>query len=318
MAGPVLAVLTGDQELARRYLATLGDHPESWTQAAQRMFRGHLAINNGQIEPALPDLTAALAAFRAAGDRWGMIVSLSGLAEVALAHDRPAEAIELLEEARACASDDFAGPWGEAMCIYLGRARARLGDADGARADFDRGVEVASRTGNRDDEATGYIELSDLARAEGDRARARGLVERAIALAEPIARRPDMIVVASAAFSKLGCICEQDGDLDAAAQWHAKGLAALGTQGVILLPSNPQLAAVVEGVAALRAAGGELVTAVELLGLAHTLQGFSNPGNLEVARVTAAARPALGQAAFDAAYARGRELTKDDALALKP
>jgi predicted ATPase/DNA-binding SARP family transcriptional activator len=317
MAAPVLAVLTGNQDLARRHLMVLADHPDPWTRAAQQMFRGHLAINSGQIEQAAPDLTMALAAFRAAGDRWGMIVSLTGLAEVALARGRPAEAIKALEEARGCTSEEFAGPWGEAMRIQLGRARARLGDADGARAEFGRGVAVAARTGNRDDEATGYVELSELARADGDLDKARGLLERALAIAEPIAQRPDMSVVAATAFSKLGCLCEQQGDLDGAAGWHAKGLAALGTTGVILLPSNPVLAVVVQGIAALAVARGELTRAVELLGLAHTLQGFSDPGNLEVARVTAAAG-GLGRAAFDAAYAHGRSLTRDDALSLTP
>jgi predicted ATPase len=317
MAAPVLAVLTGDQDLARRQLAALAGHPDPWTRAAQQMFRGHLAVNSGQIEQAAPDLTAALAAFRATGDRWGMIVSLTGLAEVALARGRPAEAVRVLEEARACTSGEFAGPWGEAMRIHLGRARARLGDADGARAEFDRGVAVAGRTGNRDDEATGYVELSELARADGDLAQARGLLERALAIAEPIAQRPDMCVVAATAFSKLGCLCEQQGDLDGAAGWHAKGLAALGITGVVLLPSNPVLAIVVQGIAALAATRGELTRAVELLGLAHTLQGFSDPGNLEVARVTAAAG-GLDRAAFDAAYARGQSLTRDDALSLTP
>jgi predicted ATPase/DNA-binding SARP family transcriptional activator len=316
MAAPVLAVLTGDQELARRRLAELSGHPEPWTQAARQMFRGHLAVNNGQIEEAAPDLEAGLAGFREVGDRWGMIVCLTGLAEVALAQERPAEAIATLEKAYGYAND-FAGPWGDAMAIHMGRARARLGDARGARADLDRGVRVASRTGNKDDEANGYIELGELARADGDLAQARRLVEQALAIAEPIAQRPDMGAVAAIAFSKLGCLCEQERDLEAAAGWHAKGLAALASAGVIMLPSNPLLAVVVEGIAALAAARGEVTRAAELLGLAHTLQGFSHPGNPEVSRVTAAA-VTLDSAAFEAAYARGRGLTRDDALSLTP
>jgi predicted ATPase/DNA-binding SARP family transcriptional activator/tetratricopeptide (TPR) repeat protein len=317
MAAPVLAVLTGDQDQARRHLAALGDHPEPWTRAAQQMFRGHLAVNNGQIEQGAPDLAAALASFREIGDRWGMIVCLTGLAEVALARGRPAEAISAMDEAQGYTSEDFAGPWGETMCVHRGRARARLGDVEGARADFDRGLRTASRTGNRDDEATAYVELSELARAGGDLTEARRMLDRALAIAEPIAQRPDICAVAATAFSRVGCVCEQEGDLEAAAGWHAKGLAALATEGVILLPVNPQLAVVVEGIAALAAARGELTRAVELLGLAHKLQGFSHPGNPEVARVRAAAGT-LDGAAFDAAFARGRELTRDDALALTP
>jgi predicted ATPase/DNA-binding SARP family transcriptional activator len=217
MAAPVLGVLTGDQALAHRRLAELAGHSDPWTRTAQQMFRGHLSVNNGEVERAAPDLAAALDGFREIGDRWGMIVCLTGLAEVALARDRPADAISALEEAHDYASEDFAGPWGETMYIQLGRARARLGDLDGARADLDRGLRVAQRTANRDDEATGYIELSELARADGDLAEARRWLETALEIAEPIAQRPDMCVVAAAAFSKLGCVCEQEGDLEGAA-----------------------------------------------------------------------------------------------------
>jgi tetratricopeptide (TPR) repeat protein len=281
------------------------------------MFRGHLAVNNGKIEQGARDLMAGLDAFRAVGDRWGMVVALTGLAEVAMARGRPAEAIKAMEEATRLASRNFAGPWGETMFIRLGQARARLGDVARARADIERGIRVASRTGNRDDETTGYIELSELARADGDLTGARGFLEHALAIAEPIAQRPDMGVVAAIAFSKLGCVCEQEGDLEAAAGWHAKGLAALAGTGVMPLPMNNVLAVVVEGIAALAAAGGEPTRAVELLGLAHTLQGFSHPDNLEVARVTAAAG-GLDRAGFDAAYARGQAMSREDALALTP
>jgi tetratricopeptide (TPR) repeat protein len=317
MATPVLAVLSGDQELAQQRLAQLAEHPEPWTRAAQQMFRGHLSVNTGDIEEAAQNLTAGLAEFKALGDRWGMIVALTGLGEVALARGRPADAIKVLEEARSHASEDFAGPWGEAMCVHLGRARARLGDTAGARADLERGMRIASRTGNRDDETTAYIELSELARTEGDVAGARELLEQALAIAEPLAQRPDMCVVAAAAFSKLGCVCEQEGDLEAAAGRHAKALAALTTGGVLLLPSNTVLGVVVEGFAALAAARGQLSRAVELLGLAHTLQGFSHPDNLEVARVTAATK-GLDRAEFEAAYARGRAMSREEALSLAP
>jgi hypothetical protein len=78
----------------------------------------------------------------------------------------------------------------------------------------------------------------------------------------------------------------------------------------------------VDAIAALAAARAEHARAAELLGLAHTLQGFSDAWSLEVARATAAAKTALGDAGFEAAYARGRGRGRDsaraDALALRP
>ncbi|HEU5419737.1 MAG TPA: hypothetical protein VFV41_18765, partial [Streptosporangiaceae bacterium] len=119
-------------------------------------------------------------------------------------------------------------------------------------------------------------------------------------------------------YSKAGCLAEQEGDLSAAADWHARALQVLGDSQVLLLMTNPALATVVEGIAALAAARGEHVRAAELLGLATVLQGFASPASLELARAKAASRAALPEAEFAAAYARGLQLSRADALALTP
>jgi hypothetical protein len=119
-------------------------------------------------------------------------------------------------------------------------------------------------------------------------------------------------------FGRLGCLTEQQGDLAAAARWHAKAVRAAAAAEAAFLPNNSLLAEVTEGVAALAAARGEHARAAELLGLAHALQGFRNAASLEVARATAAATAAIGDEAYAAAYARGQGLTRDDALGLMP
>ncbi|MCW2861100.1 MAG: AfsR/SARP family transcriptional regulator, partial [Actinoallomurus sp.] len=60
----------------------------------------------------------------------------------------------------------------------------------------------------------------------------------------------------------------------------------------------------------------EHVRAAELLGGAHTLQGRPDAWSLEIDRTTASSLDALGQAAFDEAYERGRGLTREQTLAL--
>jgi hypothetical protein len=179
-------------------------------------------------------------------------------------------------------------------------------------------VRSAKRIGEQDDRASGYIQLSELARLDGDLPAARRLLEHAREIAEANPRRPDMHLVTASTYTKLGCVAEQDGDLAAAGQWHARALATLAAVTAEFLPSNPTLAAVMEGIAALSAARGEYVEAAELLGLAHTLQGFGNAASLEVKRAKAAITASLDEDSFQAAYARGRELTREDALALTP
>jgi hypothetical protein len=177
-------------------------------------------------------------------------------------------------------------------------------------------VTFAERIGEPDDQAQGYVEMSEIARRDGDQELARSLLDRALEVIEPLRLRPDMRGVAALAYSKAGCLAEQDGDLAGAAQWHAKALKVLTDSQVALLPTNPALAGVVEGIAALAAARGEPARAAELLGLATALQGYVTPASLEVARAEAAGRAALTEADYDAAYTRGSRLTRADALAL--
>ncbi len=174
------------------------------------------------------------------------------------------------------------------MLIPLARARAAAGEVDAARADLERAVRTAERIGETDDEVSGYIELSELARRNGDLDGAWRLLEKARLVAEPSMQRLDMRLVAVRTFSKLGCVTEQQGDLAAAARWHGQAFGALSPDDLPFLPVNPILSEVVEGFAALAAARGDHVRAAELLGLAQTLRGYRDTASLEVARATAA------------------------------
>ncbi|HMG65219.1 MAG TPA: BTAD domain-containing putative transcriptional regulator, partial [Streptosporangiaceae bacterium] len=319
LARAIVAVLTGDLDAARQILAEISGHPDPWLAAAALMFGGFLSVNDGDIDAAASATAEGYAAFVEIGDQWMTAISLNGMAQVAMARDEPAEAVRLLEEARAlAATGGLAMNWSEMLSIPLGHARAAAGDLPGARADIERGLGAAGRLGEHDDQASGYVELSELARRGGDLDTARQALAQALEVIEPRAGRVEMSGVTATAYTKSGCLAEQDGDLAGAAHWHARALAVLADAKLVALPSNPTLAAVVEGIAALAAARGEHPRAAELLGLAHALQGFRNPGSLETARAAAAATAALGQDGFDAAYARGRLLGRADALALTP
>ena len=167
-------MLTGDVDGARRGLAGLGDRPDPWLRAAARMFSGQLELNDGRHRRGRGrSWTAGCAAFREIGDRWGLIVTLTGLAEVAMARAQPAEAVRLLERGprlrgrgpgqeprRDAAGSRWAGP-GRWPATWPEPART-----------WRRGSRLAGRIGEHDDEAGGYVELSELARREGDLAAA--------------------------------------------------------------------------------------------------------------------------------------------------
>ena len=273
-------------------------------------------MNGGQLDQAAADLTQSYADFTAIGDRWGLVVSLAGLADVALARDDPDEAVRLLEEGRAIALGGLHSNFADMMLIKLGQARARQGNTDAARADLERGVHIAERIGEKDDAASGYLELAALARQLGDPDRARDLVRRAVEYADANPGRPGMASIATTAYSKLGCLDEQQGDLTSAASWHAKAVGLVAEREDVFLPNHPVAASVAEGCAALAAARGQHHRAAELLGLAHTLHGFRDAASPEVRRVTALSSAALGAADFAAAYATGQALTRADLAAL--
>jgi hypothetical protein len=234
-----------------------------------------------------------------------------------MAQGRPEEAVRVLAEGRALVGEGLSANWSQTVLVPLGRARAWAGDEAGGRADLEQGITSAERLGEFEHVAVGHLHLSELARAKGDMAAAREELRRALDIAEPRSQRPDLSAVAAMAFSRAGCLAELDGDLAEAARWHRRAIGTLTGAMIPIMPGGP-IAIVVEGAAALAAARGEHARAAELLGLAHTVQGFSDPFSLEVKRVKAATGNALSEAEFDAAYARGRNMTRADALALMP
>jgi len=325
MAAPMLRFIGGDTEGAYKQLRDIPEHRDPWVTATRRSITGHLALNEGDIETAATDLAGGRAMFEELGDRFGLVGSMIGLAQVAIARNRPDEAVRAFEQAREHATA-LAGNMGGVLGIGLGEARARAGDIERARADLQDGVRSAELAGELDDAASGYVQLAELARRTGDLAGASELLRSALSIVESRLQRPDMFAVAASTFSRLGCIAELEGDLAGAAAWQQRAIDVLSggpdDRGriVAMLPINRTLAAVVDAIAALAAARDEHARAAELLGLAHALQGFSDAWSLEVARATTAARTALGDADFEAAYARGRNRdgAKAEALALHP
>ncbi|MEV0400539.1 BTAD domain-containing putative transcriptional regulator [Actinoallomurus sp. NPDC050550] len=313
---PLTAIFGGDLEGCLRGLREISDHPDPWTRAAVRVFRAYLAANRGAVEECHTEAAEAYAGFRELGERWGMVTCLSILAEVALAQDRPEDAMPAVREAYGYATEGISPDQGAMLLIQLGRAHGQAGDVERARAELRQAVRAGERIGEHGLIAYGHVWLSELARRAGDLREAKDLLERARAAIEPRKARVDMGTCAATTFGRLGCLAEQEGDLEASARWHTEALVMLAEVG--RLPIDQTVGPVVEGIAALAAARGEHARAAELLGCAHALQGFVSPWSLEHDRARAAALAALGADAFEAAYARGRRITREQALTLTP
>jgi tetratricopeptide (TPR) repeat protein len=318
LARPMSAMLGGDVATAQQLLGELAHHPDPWLRAAQDMFLGQFACQEGRLDTAAEHLARGYAAFQEIGDHSMLMVCLSGQADLAMARSEPGRAIQLLEQAREHAATGLAVHFGEMMLVPLSRARAMAGDLDRARADLEQVISTAERLAEYDDQVAACLELSDVARRQGDLAAAQRLVRTAIEVAERRSARPGMHGVTAAAYSAAGCLAEQEGDLAAATRWHAKAMTTLNGSDLIAMLGNPSLAAVVEGLAALAAARGEATRGAELLGLAAALRGYRNDWSLDQRRALAAVSAALSPAELAAAFASGQRLGRKDALALVP
>ena len=313
LARPVAALALGDAAAARRELESVATAThDPWVRHVAEVCLGYVALNEGRVDDALRRLVRGYEGFRGLGERWGMNTTLAGLLELALIRGDATEAVRLGEEAYAYASQD--GPERAALTLIpLGRARAETGDTARGLAEMRQGVRAAERVGQAGNAIEGYVAMSRLARAAGDFGAARPLLARALELVETTAPRDDSTRAVALAYSALGCLAEQEGDLTGSAGWHARAVREIGAEAIA---HQQAIAAVAEGVAALAAARGEHERAAELLGCAHALHGYRDEGSPEVLRASAAVAGALAPSAAEEAYRRGRRSTVGEALAL--
>jgi predicted ATPase/DNA-binding SARP family transcriptional activator len=303
LAAPLAALATGSLEQAAEGLAVVAGHPDPWVRAVAHVCLGVLALNDGRVDASAVELTYGYQGFEEIGERWGMTIALASLAEISLIRGEGADAVRSAERAHANASLGVSPEQGGVMLILLGRAHAEAGDPDRGRPEIEEGVRHAERLGEFADAANGLLLLSRMAIAGGDRPAAWALAERARELVEPRIHRTGHAQPGALAYSRLGCLAELDGDLEASARWHEQAMRAIGYEQIV---HNQSLASLLEGLAALAAARGENDRAAELLGAAETIHGYRDEQSLEVARAGATALAALGEPAYEQAYQRGR------------
>ena len=152
--------------------------------------------------------------------------------------------------------------------------------------------------------------LGIVVRARGDRERAAALSAEALRLAREVGDR----VLTSEALSYMGRAECRDGNLQPAAACIVESLRIAGDL------ADPNAAAeALEGFAELAVAKRDPTRAATTLGAAARLReaiGFPTPPHeeRELERVAAAARAALGDAAFDRAWREGSAMDLEDAV----
>ncbi|KAA2256922.1 AfsR/SARP family transcriptional regulator [Solihabitans fulvus] len=179
---------------------------------------------NGAPTEAEREFRGSLAKFRTAGDRWGIVQTLTELATLVDLRGDRAEATELIDEALELTT--LLGAAEETSDLLANRAdnAVRAGDLDPAHGDYEAAIEAAGRAGAPEKAARAQHGLGNVARLRGDLAEARRWCDLALA-----GSPSDYFGVADLRANiqiTLGQIAVADGDADGADGWYREALSA--------------------------------------------------------------------------------------------
>ena len=303
-----------DPDEALRLLATHFESADPWTQSGARLMHAFSSMALGRLDDVARECAEALAGFEALGDRWGVALALVGQAELAALDGDHARAIGALERAVKLSSELTDWEDTAQMHASLAKSRSRLGDHRGALADMARAERAAREQGDSETELWIAFVKAELAWLRGD-----------LAEAGQIARRLDSRM-ASKNSAMVGNFRAQAQNRSALVDIRLGNLAdgRAGLASALRLARDSMdlssLAVVMDGVAAAvlwtdpSRSGAE--QAAVLLGAGHSLRGAFDHSSLDAPQTRDTARRTLGEAAFDAAYQRGRSLGPEQAFTL--
>ena len=304
LAGPLRVMVESGMRLEPGLMDDAVADPYPWIGALGRVLRGQLSLNQGRrIDQAEADFRAAVATFENLGERWGLAMAVSGLAQLEEWRDERAAAAHYEQAA------ELAGELGTTedetqFRLHLARVLWHLGGADRerCRTELARALRDADRLGWPEVTALANYTAGNLARLDGDLATARERLDLAARAAEELGGGLGQI--SAVTFTAISHLAAAEGDLAAARSWHDQALKAALATG-----DSPVVAEVLTGMADVAVRGGDALRAATLLGAAEGVRGTRNRSDDDGARVTAAARASLSPADYGAAFQRGREVT---------
>ncbi|MFB9837876.1 ATP-binding protein, partial [Actinoallomurus acaciae] len=302
----VLRFVDGRPEDALAEMDTLPTARDPWLRATGHTMRGHALINLGKVDEVEAAFGAALEEFRVLGERWGLSLALTGLAEVALWKGETMRAKVHIEEALRHFLELGSHDDASFLRIRLAQAYSAVGDEEGARAELDRALCSARRRSAPEDLAFVRSTLGELALREDDLPVARDHLEAAAGHRKE-GGPPQFGAMIN---SQLGLLYAREGDSDAAFARHTEALRL-----AVVAYDAPIIAQALVGFADLAARTSEPERAATLLGAAVAVRGTEDRSLADPPRIARAVREAIDDARFDAAYARGRAMDRESACA---
>jgi ATP/maltotriose-dependent transcriptional regulator MalT len=280
---------------------------DPWVRAQTRLNLARvLGSSGGRHAEAEADILAALAEFRAIGERWGISFALSTLADLLAQRGELAAALAYYDEAIGVVTE--IGTVEDVLWMRGRQAQLRWlsGDQAGSAAALAAAERDAARIGWPDALAGLAMAKAELARWQGDLDAARAELARAEAAVRHITVHP---VFSAMSLDSHGYLDALAGDLGSARTKRAEALAlAVGSRHA------PTVARVLIGVADLALHQGLPHDAARLLAASVAVRGTPDLSSPDAARVAEAARAALGEQEFTEAARRGAAATIETVL----
>jgi predicted ATPase/DNA-binding SARP family transcriptional activator len=311
----VLAVFQGDRDAAQEQLA---ESIELWRQLGDQRWLantlGFLAMAlafRGEWAMSWAAMDESEQIGRAIGDAPSLAMALYGKARALIERGDDQQARPLLEESLAVGR--AAGDIGTIALILtdLGQLLLRQGDYTTARAYSDEALAIARAVKDRGYMAQALNNLGELARCQGDYIQAQACYVESLALF----RSQGASVDTPRLLHNLGCVALHQGDLARARALFAESLAKFRDGR-----SQRGIAECLAAFAAAALAGDRGTRAARLWGAGEALREAAGVAmwaadQIEYDRQVAALRTKLDQGSLAAAWAAGRALAPEQAIA---
>jgi predicted ATPase/DNA-binding CsgD family transcriptional regulator len=274
---------------------------------------GHLAWSQGNFERAAALCEQSLALARDLGDRSVGATAQTGLGRVAYSRGDYPTARVLLEAALEM-HRERGDLWSIAETLHLtGGMAAFQGNYAAGRAMLEESLAAYRKVGDPQNIANTIGILGMMALGQGDYAAARQMIEESLAMTRAMRDRRGVVK----GLSVLGDILLNQGDVAAARAAYEESVAILGE-----IDDKWWVAWCLEGLAGIAAAQRQPRSAARLFGAAEALrESIPAPRppayRSDYERNLRAVRAQLDEAAFAVAWAAGRTMTAEQALAAR-
>ncbi|MCC9310478.1 winged helix-turn-helix domain-containing protein [Kitasatospora sp. RB6PN24] len=282
------------------------DDEDPWVRALARLQMGKMRILLGEAgREADAHLEAALAEFRAIGERFGISFALTELADRITVRGELAQACELYEQAVAVVTEVGATEDVIRMRSRQAQLYWLLGDEDAGAAAIAEAQRYAERVAWPNALAELALARAELARWGGDADQARRQLGVATAL---LGDEAEGVHVRALRHLLLGYLAD---DLDEARAHRAAACEAAAEAGYA-----PLIAEAIVGVADLAVRRDQYAQAARLLAASVGVRGLPDRSHPDVARITRTARRRLGDAKFAEAAREGERTSWSELVAV--